>query len=435
MILTSAKMFRLLQILVMLSALGIIGCGSSGSDSTASPQLVVLPADFDFGIVTDDNSVAPLDVTIKNVGAANLFVSNIILTDSVNYDLDLNGGAIPCSSTAPLLATGGRCTVTVSFMPQSFSTFSADLNITSNDPTTPTFDMSLLGSKQNISEANVKINQIEACPRPGMATVYVSVNDQGGFPIKTLDAGDFSITEAGVDKTVTSAVSVDDTVTLSVALLMDYSFSIAQEPDNVTDMENAARSFINQLGINDEAEIIKYATNIEVTQAFTSSVAALNNAIASTPNLGGGETRLYDAIVQAVTDISIRSKDRKAIIVITDGEDNDGTGNPLSSNTLADVITGAITQGVPVFTVALGNANPTILQQLADDTGGTFSDSTTSDNLATIYQQLANLLFTDQYILTYSSTLADNVSGLLEVTATYAPTISGTDTKTILTCP
>ena len=228
--------------------------------------------------------------------------------------------------------------------------------------------------------------------------------------------------------------SVDDTVTLSVALVLDYSGSITYEPVNVTDMENAAISFVNELGANDEAEIIKYGTTIEVTQAFTSNKTLLRTAIQSTPNVGE-HTALYDAVVQAVTDISTSTKARRAIIIITDGKDDDGTGNPQSINTINDVITDANGSGVPVFTVGLGNADVAILQQIADDTGGTYSDSTTSANLATIYQQLADLLFTNQYILTYDSALAAGATGDLTVTATYAPGVSGTDTKTILACP
>jgi hypothetical protein len=215
---------------------------------------------------------------------------------------------------------------------------------------------------------------------------------------------------------------------------MDYSGSIIAEPDNVTDMEKAAISFVSQLGPNDEAEIIKYATTIEVTRAFTSNKTLLIDAIQSTPNVGT-HTALYDAVVQAVTDISTTTTDRRAIIIITDGLDDDGTGNPLSANTLGDAISDANANGVPVFTIGLGNADITVLQRLADNTGGTFSDSPTSDNLSTIYQQLADLLFINQYILTYTSDLAPSANGSLAVTATYVAGVSGSDTKTILACP
>jgi hypothetical protein len=88
-----------------------------------------------------------------------------------------------------------------------------------------------------------------------------------------------------------------------------------------------------------------------------------------------------------------------------------------------------------VFTVGLGSANTQILQQMAADTGGTYFDSSTSDNLTTVYKQLASLLFTNQYILTYPSGLVSTTTGDLTLNATYASGISGSNAKTMLACP
>ena len=436
------KMVRLAIILFSLYSIAFLGCGGGGSDSPAPfPSLKVLPADYDFGIVTNGNSVETLEVTIQNSGTANLSGSDIALSglEKDNFVLDLNGGTTPCGSGVVTLTPGSKCTVTVDFLPLGVGTFNADLTVLSNDPNAPTYSMNLLGSSEEITEVNVKINQIEACPRAN-ATVYVSVTDQGGFPVTGLLKANFTVAEdEGAAANPANSGFVDNMVDLSVALLMDYSFSITQEPDNVTDMQNAAISFVNQLGDNDEAEIIKYATTVEVTQSFTGSdnLGLLTAAIKSTPNLGGGETALFDALDIAIENISARGKTRRAIVIITDGKDDDGTGNPLSSATLASVIADANAQGVPVFTVGLGNADAATLQPLAADTGGTYSDSTTSDNLGTIYQQLADLLFTNQYILTYNSGIvADGATtGDLTVTATYAGAPTGTDTKTITACP
>jgi Ca-activated chloride channel family protein len=442
MMLKKTSMTRLTITLFALFSFAIMACGGGGGSSTApaptpAPTLSVLPADFDFGIVTDGNTAQTAEVTIRNSGTADLSVSDVALSgpNPANFTLNLNGGTNPCVTAASTIAAGSSCTVAVDFSPAAIGIYGADLTIQSNDPTTPTYNMGLLGSKEDILEANVKINQIEACPRPA-ATVYVSVIDQGGFPITTLVAGDFTITEAGTPQATTSAVRVDASVTLSVALVMDYSGSITVEPNDVKKMEDAAINFVNQLGAGDEAEIIKYATTIEVTQPFTNDKTLLINAIQSTPTVGT-HTALFDAIVQAVTDISGSTRDRRAIIVITDGVDDNGAGLPQSISTITDAITDANGIGVPVFTVGLGSGtNALILQRMADETGGTFSDSTTSANLATIYQQLADLLFTDQYILTYTSALAAGGTGDLVVAATYPPTsASGFDTKAILACP
>lgn len=433
---------KILRIMFILYSITLIGCGGGGggggggSSSSQEPALKVLPADFNFGIVTNNNFAESLEVTIQNTGTADLDVTSIVSSDTSNFDLNLNAGKNPCASNAPTITAGSSCTATVNFTPTTYDTFSADLTIQSNDPNSPTYKMNLTGSKQDITAINVTINEIKACPRPSPppATIYASVIDQAGFPVVGLDASAFAINEAGTDVAPTSVVHVSDSVTLSIALLMDYSGSVVQEPDNVTDMENAVITFVNELGTNDEAEIIKFASMIEVTQAFTSDKALLTTAVQSTPNLGD-YTAVYDAVVKAVDDISASTTNRKAIIILTDGKDDDGNGNPLSVNGLDDVIADANAKGVPVFTVGLGSANTQILQQMAADTGGTYFDSSTSDNLTTVYKQLASLLFTNQYILTYPSGLVSTTTGDLTLNATYASGISGSNAKTILACP
>ena len=92
----------------------------------------------------------------------------------------------------------------------------------------------------------------------------------------------------------------------------------------------------------------------------------------------------------------------------------------------------ANTQGVPVFAVGLGqNLKPDILRQMADDTGGYFYESKTSDNLRTIYQQLSDVLFEDSYILIYPSDLTGDVT--LNISATLG-TITGDNTKEFTSC-
>ena len=450
------------MILLSLFLTGLIGCSGGGdSDSPANtttstdnsssssnssdnpiPEISVLPESYDFGTVTGANSAAPLEVTIQNSGTADLVVSDISLSDTSNFSLDLTSGDNACASATPTITAGNSCTVTVDFLPQDTEipadgiSYTATIAIGSNDTTTPTFNVDLSGKRQDITSINVTINQIDACPRDVGSPVnaYVSVTDQAGFPVRTLDINDFSLLEADVSVQPSTTSFVNNSVSLSVALLMDYSYSITQKPDNVTDMERAAIDFIEQLGDNDEAAIIKYATTIEITQPFTSDKTSLISAIQSTPDVGQ-TTAFYDSLDSAISSIAASAKDRQAIIIITDGEDNDGDGNPLSTSTMGEIIDSAVANGVPIFTVGLGDrVDPDLLEQLSDDTGGTFSPSATSDNLSTIYGQLADLLFTDQYVLTYSTALGETDSGEFQVTATYADGISGTDAKIILTC-
>lgn len=433
-------------ILLSMFCIALIGCGGggggSGSSSNPTPNLQVTPSDYDFGIVTGTNSAKTLEVTLQNTGTASLAVSNITLSDESNFSLNLKAGANPCNSGAPLIAAAGSCTATVDFTPTTSGDFSAELAIRSNDPDTPLYNMNLKGKKQDVTAVNLRINQLDACPRSD-ATAYVSVMDQGGFPVNGLNGTNFTVMESvggtPTGTTIATATQISDTVpvpTISVAILMDYSESIASDQLNVTTMQNAVSSFVKQLGAGDEAEIIKYATQIEVAQAFTSDQTSLLDAIAATPNVGT-HTALYDAVVKAVDDISPIQTDRKAIIVITDGKDDNGTGQPQSQNTLTQVIDDANAGGIPVFTVGIASADATVLQPMADNTGGIYSDSQTTSNLGTISQQLADLFFKDQYVLKYASSLADAETGELKVVVAYTPTsttFTGYDTKSIPQC-
>ena len=428
----------LMLITSLLFSITFLGCGGGsggggGDSESPSPKrsINVLPSSYDFGTVTPGNTPAPLRVEIKNEGTTSLNVSDISLQDTTNFTLNLNGGLNPCSSATPLLPAGDGCTIEVRFQPQSSALFRTKLTISSNDPAIAKLNLPLSGSQADISTLNVRINQVEiACPS-GIVSAYVSVTDQGGYPVLALTEGDFSVTETtGYAGPPASSPYVENNATIATALVMDYSSSITSHPDRVSDMEEGAVSFINQLAAGDETEIIKFGPIIEVVQSFTSDNNLLISAIITPWNKGSG-TALYDAGKKAVDDIVLRSKDRKAVILITDGFDNDSIFG------VDDLIDYAFSQNVPFFTVGLGSdANVMELTKLADYTGGKYYSAANSDNLHTIYQQLADVLFSFQYILTYSSGLADGTTADLTVGATLpSTTIVGSNTKSITKCP
>ena len=437
------RILRSLFVLFLLLPIAFLGCSGGSDDAAApvpSPSIKVLPSSYNFGIVTAGSSPAPLEVEIQNNGSLELTVSNIVLSDTINFDLDLSGGSNPCNKTSPTIAAGGKCTAEVDFLPQSIDSFKANLTIRSNASNNSALNVPLSGSQEEISAIDVRINQVEACPGPGVVTAYVSVTDQGGYPVIGLegDLNNFTITEnvgGDYDGPPTSVFYVSDTgATISVALVMDYSGSITGIQDAVDDLEDSAVSFVNQMGTNDEAEIVKFGTKAEVVDppGYTSNKALLTDAIYDPLDVGI-HTALYDAVVKAVETTIVRTKDRKAVILITDGVDGDGEGNPQSVNDLNDAIDYAQNNGVPIFTVGLGQADVAILTQMADETGGQYFDSTTSDNLRNIYQQLADILFEDTYVLTYPSLLTPPFS--LTIEATYSLAIKGDDTKEIVPCP
>jgi len=231
-----------------------------------------------------------------------------------------------------------------------------------------------------------------------------------------------------------------DTDHLSVALVMDYSGSISNNSDTKSDLEDAAIRLVEELGPDDEAEIIKFGSKVEVMQGFTSDKDLLKKAITTDPDFGAW-TALYDAVWRGINDVDDEKKTqnvRKAVVLLSDGKDIGPDDQPLSDKTIDQIIEDAQANGIsgiPIFTIGLGNFAPDTLQEMADETGGIFYESSESDNLDTIYEQIADLLFTDQYVIKYESALAGAADGDLKIKAIYSTPITDTDTRSITPCP
>jgi Ca-activated chloride channel family protein len=428
--------FRIvLFLLLATSNTGCIGDVETGEDSRSNAQVSssveALPSVYDFGIVTLGNSPVALKAKLQNNGTSNIKVSSIVLSDIDNFGLDLDGGSNPCTSKSPTINAGNNCTVEVSFHPQFAGLFNANLQVKVNDSSNTAVNLQLNGSAEPVTDLNVRINQVGSdmqCPA-AKVTAYVSVIDQGGYAVAGLIENDFVVYENINPVTLTDFAFVSQvTAPISIALVMDYSGSITTIPEALSDMEEAAVNFIEQLGTEDEAEIIKFGTRVEIVQEFISDKILLTDAINS-PTDVGRYTSLYDAAWQAVEDTALRLKTRKAIIVLTDGVDN---GMNLD---LSDVINHANDKGIPIFTIGLGDFDKNILEQMANDTGGEFFDSGASDNLRNIYAQLADVFFENQYVLDYISSAGDGDIVNLKIEASLSQTVTGDDTKELSPCP
>lgn len=425
--------FYLLTALLLIFS--IVGCSGGGGDDDSPPApdpktLEVSPTSHDFGIVTFGNLPTPLSVKITNTGTEPINIQNIVLSDPGNFALD----PAACTTASPVLPVGAQCVAEVSFQPTELGVFTADLTISSDSPSSPVTRVDLKGTYEAASDLTVSINQVEsdgACPAANI-TAYVSVLDQGGYPVTGLLKSHFSILENGVSRPLPTDPRFAEEVNepMSVAFALDYSGSITDVPENVNDMQDAVADFIRQLGDDDEAEIIKFDSKFEVVQGFTSDKTLLLNAIYADWD-NGRQTTLYDAVSLAAEDTAGRSNPRKAVIVVTDGVDKP-EGDPVT--TLDDVITTANTGGIPVFTIGLGNIQDVVLEQMAADTGGQFYEAATSDNLGNVYQQLVDLLLEDQYILTYVSGLGIGDSADLKIKVDSPPS-SGEAVKRITPCP
>ncbi len=99
-----------------------------------------------FGEILESNASDPLEISLSNTGDEDLYVSDMSLSDTANYSLDVNEGSNPCGTTMPIIEANSACTVTTTFIPSSLGVFNASLTILSNDPDTPTVNLSLSGT-------------------------------------------------------------------------------------------------------------------------------------------------------------------------------------------------------------------------------------------------------------------------------------------------
>ena len=199
--------------------------------------------------------------------------------------------------------------------------------------------------------------------------LFIATDKKGKF-VRNLEQRDFSILDDHKPPQAILNFRRETDLPLQLGLLIDTSgsvdtrFSFEQEAA-VNFLQRTVRSGF------DQAFVMGFSSHGTVAQDFTDNVKLLETSVHSLRN--GGGTALYDAIYKACRDKLIKDKSdkpvRRAIVVVSDGEDNQSEatrGQAIEMAQRAEVIIYAIsTNDSP--TIFRGDR---ILQQLADATGG-----------------------------------------------------------------
>ena len=188
---------------------------------------------------------------------------------------------------------------------------------------------------------------------------------QGGF-VSDLVEQDFEVHENGVLQRIQLFKNEDIPVT--VGLVIDHSTTMEAKLLEVT---AAARTFARSSNREDEMFVVNFNEKVSLglprTTRFTNSTAQLEQAITAMPT--GGQTALYDAIATALEESQTGSRDKKVLIIVSDGGDN------VSTHSLAQVMKLAERSSAIVYTVGVfdeddPDRNPGVLKHLAQATGG-----------------------------------------------------------------
>lgn len=150
----------------------------------------------------------------------------------------------------------------------------------------------------------------------------VSVMDRAtNRSIAGLVKDDFQVYEDGVPQEIQQLQTTE--APYSLLLLMDVSGSTHSY---IGLMKQAAISFIRQIGKDDKVAVADFNSNVQLLQDFTSDRATAEKAINRIRS--GGGTAFYDALMTCIEDYMRNVEGRKAIVVFTDGVDNQLYGNP-----------------------------------------------------------------------------------------------------------
>ena len=259
------------------------------------------------------------------------------------------------------------------------------------------------------SEAKPPISANTPDDKP-QSTIHVTTNevnvvfvvtDKHNRYVKGLQQADFRVLD---DKKPAASIrnfSTETNLPLRVGLLIDASNSIR---DRFRFEQQAAIEFLNQIihPERDQAFVLGFDTTPEITQDFTGNPEKLANGVRLLRP--GGGTAMYDAIYGACRDKLAKTQSqqgglRRAIILVSDGEDNQSRvtrDDAIEEAQRAEVIVYAISTNV-TGTKTRGDK---ILEAIAEATGGRaffpFKIEEVSDAFSQIQEELRS-----QYAISY----------------------------------
>ena len=214
---------------------------------------------------------------------------------------------------------------------------------------------------------------------PSVTTIRVGVNevnviftvtDKRNRFVKDLNQPDFKFVDDGKPVAQIKDFKRETNLPLRVGLLIDSSNSVR---DRFKFEQESAIEFLNQIirPRFDRAFVIGFDTTAEVTQDFTDDTDLLGKGVRMLRP--GGGTAMYDAIYYACRDKLLKENSgnatRKAIILLSDGEDNQSRvtrEEAVEMAQRAEVIVYAISTN----TSGLKLRGDKVLERFADATGG-----------------------------------------------------------------
>jgi Ca-activated chloride channel family protein len=184
----------------------------------------------------------------------------------------------------------------------------------------------LLPFYPNSGRAQQSAQQEKPVFRVGVETVFVkvSVTDPLNRYVTGLEQEHFKIFEDKVEQPITHFSQ--QSAPISAGIIFDVSGSM-KENSNINAAKASISRFLQSGVAEDEYFLVTFNQDANVVQSFTSQAANVQNEIAI--KRPGGRTALYDAVYMGLDMIRQGKNDKKALILISDGEDNSSRYTPI----------------------------------------------------------------------------------------------------------
>lgn len=236
-----------------------------------------------------------------------------------------------------------------------------------------------------------------------LVLIPVSVTDPNNRPVTGLEPEHFKIFDDHAEQNITHFAMDDEPV--AVGLVFDTSGSMGPK---IRLSRLAAAAFFETTNPEDEFFLVEFNDQVKLVTPLTSDFDEIQNELTFAQSKG--RTALLDAIVLAMHEMKRSKKNRKALLIISDGGDNSSRyseGEVRSLVRESDVLVYAI--GIFEPWSSRGRtpeeaAGPGLLNELAEQSGGRHYPADASelpDIAAKIGMELRN-----RYVLGYSPTAA-----------------------------
>jgi Ca-activated chloride channel homolog len=230
-----------------------------------------------------------------------------------------------------------------------------------------------------------------------LVVLHTTVNDDRGKFVDGLTQDNFRVYEDKVEQKL--SIFKREDIPVSMGLVIDNSGSMRDKRPRVNE---AALTLVQSSNPQDEAFVVNFNDDfyLDLDKDFSSSVPELKEALERIDSRGS--TALYDAIIGSLDHLKKGVKEKKVLLIVTDGEDN------TSRNSLEKTLREVQKTSTVIYTIGLlGQENKKsaknarrALSEIALASGGLAFFPENVDDVHAICEQVAHDI-RHQYTLAY----------------------------------